>query len=98
MPPTNGRSCRARRPGPAFLLVRDLRLRGDRSKVRRGRHPPRRDAPLVSALSPLAPGVYAWLADEPSHGTANAGVIVDEDGITVVDALAVPAQYEVFAA
>jgi hypothetical protein len=49
-------------------------------------------------LVPLAPGVHAWLADEPGHGHANAGVVVDEDGITVIDALAVPSQYDAFAA
>ena len=51
----------------------------------------------MTELSPLAPGVHAWLADEPAHGHANAGVIVDADGITIVDALAVPSQYEPFA-
>ncbi|MEO7556066.1 MAG: hypothetical protein ABIV94_05620 [Acidimicrobiales bacterium] len=42
----------------------------------------------------VAPGVHAWLADEPGHGRANAGVVIDEDGITLVDTLAVPAQWE----
>ncbi len=49
-------------------------------------------------LAPLAPGVLAALATEPAHGHANAGVVVDEDGITVIDTLAVPSQYEPFAA
>jgi len=50
------------------------------------------------SLGPLAPGVYAWLAEQPGHGRANAGVIIDEDGVTLVDALAVPSQWEPFAA
>ena len=41
-------------------------------------------------LRPLAPGVSVWLADEPGHGATNAGVVVDEDGITVVDSLLTP--------
>ena len=52
----------------------------------------------MTELAPLAPGVYAWLADQPGHGRANAGVVVDEDGITVVDALAVASQWDPFAA
>ena len=50
------------------------------------------------SLAALATGVYAWLADAPGHGRANAGVVVDADGITVIDALAVPSQYDPFAA
>jgi glyoxylase-like metal-dependent hydrolase (beta-lactamase superfamily II) len=46
----------------------------------------------------LVPGVYAQLAGAPGHGATNAGVIVDDDGITVVDTLMVPAQWEPFAA
>jgi len=48
-------------------------------------------------LAPLAPGVLAWLADEPAHGRTNAGVVVDEDGVTVVDTLTVASQWEPFA-
>ncbi len=36
-------------------------------------------------LVPLAPGVYVWLADEFRHSHTNSGVIIAEDGITVVD-------------
>lgn len=43
-------------------------------------------------LEPLAPGVHAWLAPMPGHGRTNAGVVVDEDGITVVDCLLTPAR------
>jgi cyclase len=47
---------------------------------------------MSGALHELAPGVHAWLADDPAVDRPNAGVIVDEDGITVVDALLTPAQ------
>lgn len=43
-------------------------------------------------LTTLAPGVSAWLADDPGHGRTNAGVVVDEDGITVVDAMLTPSE------
>jgi glyoxylase-like metal-dependent hydrolase (beta-lactamase superfamily II) len=46
----------------------------------------------------LVPGVYAELAPEPAHGAANAAVVVDEDALTVVDTLMVPAQWEPFGA
>lgn len=52
----------------------------------------------MSELSALAPGVFAWLAEHPAHGHANAGVVVDADGMTIIDVLAVPSQYEPFAA
>jgi cyclase len=50
------------------------------------------------ALKQLAPGVYAWLQHPGSVGRANAGVVVDEDGLTVVDTLMVPSQSEALAA
>lgn len=50
------------------------------------------------ALVPLDAGVYAWLADAPGRGHPNAGAVVDADGITVVDTLMTPDQYEPFAA
>lgn len=46
----------------------------------------------------LVPGVYAELAPVPGHGATNASVVVDADGITVVDTLMVPSQFEPFAA
>jgi cyclase len=49
-------------------------------------------------LDLLVPGVYAWLQLPAGRGHANAGVVVDADGVTVVDALATPDQYEPFAA
>jgi len=57
---------------------------------------PEADAP--GELVPLAPGVSAWLATHVGHGNTNAGVVVDEDGITVVDTLMVPAEWEPFGA
>jgi cyclase len=49
-------------------------------------------------LQPLDIGVLAWLQQPGSRGRANAGVIVDADGVTVVDTLMTPDQYEPFAA
>jgi cyclase len=43
-------------------------------------------------LTPLAPGVFAWIQSPGGHGRTNAGVVADEDGCTVVDALLTPAQ------
>lgn len=40
----------------------------------------------------LAPGVYAWLEEPHGIGRPNAGVVVDEDGLTVIDTLMVPSQ------
>jgi cyclase len=47
-------------------------------------------------LLELAPGTYAWLQEPEGHDAANAGVIVDDDGITVVDTLMVPSQVAPF--
>jgi cyclase len=52
----------------------------------------------VSALTELDDGVFAWLADQPGPGRPNAGVVVEEDGVTVVDSLMVPSQARPFAA
>lgn len=41
-------------------------------------------------------GVYAWIQPHGEDGVANAGVIVDDDGITVVDTLMVRSQWETF--
>jgi glyoxylase-like metal-dependent hydrolase (beta-lactamase superfamily II) len=49
-------------------------------------------------LVPLDTGVLAWLqAGAPRRGRPNAGVVVDADGVTVVDTLMTPEQYESFA-
>ncbi len=44
----------------------------------------------------LTTGVYAWIPDNPGLGRANAGVIIDQDGATVVDTLMVPSQWMAF--
>lgn len=49
-------------------------------------------------LDPLATGVFGWFQWPPGRGRANAGVIVDADGITLVDTLMTPDQWEPFAA
>lgn len=53
--------------------------------------------PRGVALAQLAQGVHAWLQEPAVHGVTNAGVVVDADGITVVDTLTVASQYEPFA-
>lgn len=47
-------------------------------------------------LDLLVPGVYAWLQQPSGHGRANAGVVVDADGVTVVDTLLSAPQWEPF--
>ncbi|MCC6433421.1 MAG: MBL fold metallo-hydrolase [Acidimicrobiales bacterium] len=49
----------------------------------------------TSALTSIAPGVAAWLG-EGGFGRPNAGVVVDNDGLTLVDTLMVPSQWEPF--
>jgi cyclase len=49
-------------------------------------------------LELLDAGVLAWLQTPARRGRPNAGVVVDSDGITVVDTLMTPDQYEPFAA
>jgi cyclase len=46
----------------------------------------------------LATGVYAWLADARGLGRANAGVVIDHDGATLIDTLMVPSQSMAFGA
>ena len=48
-------------------------------------------------LDPLATGVFGWFQWPPARGRANAGVVVDADGITVVDTLMTPDQWGPFA-
>jgi len=50
------------------------------------------------SLTELGEGVYAWLLPGGETGVANAGVVVDDDGITVIDTLMVRSQWEPFAA
>jgi glyoxylase-like metal-dependent hydrolase (beta-lactamase superfamily II) len=49
------------------------------------------------ALDPLDAGVYAWLQSPGGRGRPNAGAVVDADGVTVIDTLMTPDQYEPFA-
>ena len=49
------------------------------------------------SLTELGDGVYAWLLPGGETGVANAGVVVDDDGITVIDTLMVRSQWEPFA-
>ena len=51
-----------------------------------------------ASLTELGEGVWAWLAPGGETGVANAGVVVDHDGITVIDTLMVRSQWEPFAA
>jgi cyclase len=52
----------------------------------------------VTALEPLGDGVYAWIQPGGGSGVSNAGVVVDADGLTVIDTLMVRSQWEPFAA
>ncbi len=52
----------------------------------------------MTALESLADGVYAWIQPGGESGVSNAGVIVDDDGLTIVDTLMVRSQWEPFAA
>jgi len=51
----------------------------------------KRPGPDERGLVVLAPGVAAWLGDGP-FGRPNAGVIVEHDGLTLVDTLLAPRQ------
>jgi cyclase len=50
------------------------------------------------SLTELGDGVFAWLQPGGEPGRANAGVVVDDDGISVIDTLMVRSQWEPFAA
>ena len=49
-------------------------------------------------LEKLGDGVWAWLQPGGGSGISNAGVVADDDGLTVVDCLMVRSQWEPFAA
>jgi cyclase len=53
-------------------------------------------APLE--LEALADGIYAWIQPHGESGVSNAGVVVDDDGLTIIDTLMVRSQWEPFAA
>jgi cyclase len=46
--------------------------------------------PPAASLHALAPGVFAWMETPPAHGVTNAGVVVEGDGITVIECLLTP--------
>jgi cyclase len=48
-------------------------------------------------LYELADGVYVWLQPGGESGVSNAGVVVDEDGVTIIDTMMVRSQWEPFA-
>jgi cyclase len=48
-------------------------------------------------LHKLADGVYVWLQPGGESGVSNAGVVVDDDGVTIIDTLMVRSQWEPFA-
>ena len=45
-----------------------------------------------AALEALGPGAYAWIQQPGGHGRANAGVVIEDDGATVIDSLLTPSQ------
>src|SRR5204863_154546 len=53
---------------------------------------------LPVELEKLGDGVWAWLQPGGGSGISNAGVVADDDGLTVVDCLMVRSQWEPFAA
>lgn len=57
-----------------------------------GAPPPGDGGAGQATLRHLAAGAHAWMAQPHRHGRPNAGVVVDDDGITVVDTLLVPSQ------
>ncbi len=50
------------------------------------------------SLTELGDGVFAWILPGGETGVANAGVVVDDDGLTIIDTLMVRSQWEGFAA
>lgn len=52
--------------------------------------------PETVVLTQLVEGVYAWIQPGGETGVSNAGVIVDDDGLTIVDTLMVRSQWEPF--
>jgi cyclase len=50
----------------------------------------------VLTLHELSDGVFVWLQPGGESGVSNAGIVVDEDGITVIDTLMVRSQWEPF--
>jgi cyclase len=57
-----------------------------------------RTVTTATTLTELGDGVHAWLQPGGESGVSNAGVVVDHDGITLIDTLMVRSQWEPFAA
>jgi cyclase len=52
---------------------------------------------VTAGLRELDVGVHAWLDGRAGRGHSNAGVVVEADGVTVIDTLASPARAEALA-
>jgi cyclase len=52
----------------------------------------------MTSLDQIADGVFVWLQPGGESGVSNAGVIADDDGLTIIDTLMVRSQWEPFAA
>ncbi len=50
-----------------------------------------------NALVEVADGVFVWLQPGGESGVSNAGAVIDDDGITVIDTMMVRSQWEPFA-
>ena len=50
----------------------------------------------MNTLHELADGVFVWLQPGGKSGVSNAGVVVDDDGLTIIDTLMVRSQWEPF--
>ena len=48
-------------------------------------------------LVELGRGVYAFVSPDPSFGRSNVGLVIDADGLTLIDTSATPAQAAVIA-
>ena len=48
-------------------------------------------------LVQLGQGVYAFTHPDPRFGHSNVGLVIDQDGLTLIDTTATPAQAEVTA-
>jgi glyoxylase-like metal-dependent hydrolase (beta-lactamase superfamily II) len=45
----------------------------------------------LATLEPITDGVMAWVSTSPGHGRTNVGVVIEDDGVTLVDCLLTPA-------
>jgi cyclase len=51
----------------------------------------------MAGLEQIGDGVWVWLQLPGESGVSNAGVVADDDGLTVIDTLMVPSQWTPFA-